>query len=76
MVMIPMMASILDDIRKAIKASRKTRYRISKDTGISESQLCGLMAGTKGLSIEAMERLADYLGFEIVIKPKIKSRHK
>lgn len=68
--MIPTMAPILDDIRQAIKVSGKTRYRISKDTGISEGQLSELMAGTKGLSIEAMERLAHYLGLEIVARPK------
>ncbi len=68
--MIPMMAPILNDIRKAIKASGKTRYRISKDTGISEGQLSELMAGTKGLSIEALERLAYYLGLDIVVRPK------
>ncbi len=69
---IPMMAPILDDIRKAIEASGKTRYRIAQDTGISEGQLCGLMTGTKGLSIESLERLADYLGLEVVARPKPK----
>jgi len=28
------------------------------------------MAGTKGLSVEAIERLVDYLGLEIIIRPK------
>lgn len=64
------MAPILDDIRKAIKASGKSRYRMSKDLGISEGQLSELMAGTKGLSVEAVERLVEYLGLEVVIRPK------
>ena len=64
------MAPILDDIRKAIKASGKSRYCISKDTGISEGQLSELMAGTKGLSIDALELLADYLGLEVVARKK------
>ncbi len=64
------MAPILDDIRKAIKSSDVTRYRISKDTGINESQLSALMAGRKGLSIVALEKLADYLGLEVVTRPK------
>ncbi len=68
--MIPIMAPILDDIRKAIEASGKTRYRISKDTGISEGQLSELMAGTKGLSIESLELLACYLELEILVRPK------
>ena len=64
------MGRILDDIRKAIKASKKSRYAISKDTGISQGQLSDLMAGKKGLSIESLERLADYLGLEIVARRK------
>ena len=68
--MIQMMAPILDEIRNAIKASGKSRYRISKDTGTSEGQLSELMAGTKGLSIEALERLAGYFDLEVVLRPK------
>jgi plasmid maintenance system antidote protein VapI len=64
------MAPILDDIRNAIKTSGKSRYRMSKDLGISEGQLSELMAGTKGLSVEAVERLVEYLGLEVVIRPK------
>ena len=65
-----MMADMLDEIRRAIEASKMTRYRIWKQTGISESQLCNLMKGQCGLSIAALERLADCLGLEIVIRPK------
>jgi len=61
---------LLDAIRKAIKAGGVTRYRIAKDTGVSQSQLSRLMIGERGLSIEALERLADYLGLRIVLKPK------
>ena len=64
------MAPIFDDIRNAIKASGTSRYRISQDLGISEGQLSELMAGTKGLSVEALERLVEYLGLEVVIRPK------
>ena len=70
------MGPILDDIRKAIDTSGKSRYRISKDTGISESRLCQLMAGTKGLSIEALELLADHLGLEIVARRKRRRKGK
>ena len=64
------MAQVLDEIRVAIKASGKTRYRIAKDLEISQAQLSRLMSGERGLSIEALERLADYLELEIVIRPK------
>ena len=62
------MERILDQIRKAIKASSKSRYRMAEETGIPESQLSRLMSGEKGLSIESLERLAGCLGLEITIR--------
>ena len=55
------MGRIHDAICNAIEGSDKTRYRISKDTGISQTQLSRVMSGERGLSIDALERLADYL---------------
>ena len=66
------MATVLEQVRRAIKASSKTRYRLSKETGIGEPQLCKLMAGKAGLSIESLEELAKALGLEVVIRPKRK----
>jgi len=68
------MAKIPDTIRKAIVNSKTTRYAISKKTGVSESQLSQFMKGTKGLSYDALERVADCLGLEITIKPKRKKK--
>lgn len=62
------MGRTLDAICEAIEASDKTRYRIAKDTGISQAHLSRLMSGERGLSIDALERLADYLGLEITIR--------
>ena len=64
------MGHVLDDIRKAINGSDKSRYRIWKETGITQAQLSKLMHGERGLSIEALERLAENLELEIVIRPK------
>lgn len=64
------MTPIYDDIRDAIEAGDMSRYRIAKQTGISESQLSLFMAGNKGLSVEALETLADCLGLEITTKRK------
>jgi len=61
---------MLDEIRRAIKAGDKTRYRLSQETSIPQSQLSRLMTGEKGLSFEAMERLAEALDLEIIIRPK------
>lgn len=63
------MKSIFEQIRKAIKASEKTRYRLSKETGISQPQLSRLMSKQEGLSVENIEKLADAMGLEIIIRP-------
>jgi transcriptional regulator with XRE-family HTH domain len=64
------MSKILDAIREAIEKGDTSRYRIWKDLGLSESHLSKLMRGDRGLSIEAAERLAEYLNLEISIRPK------
>lgn len=64
------MSEILDAVRQAIRTGTKTRYRIWKETGISQGQLSKLMRGQRGLSIEALERLAKCLDLEITIRPK------
>ena len=64
------MSQLLDAIRKAIEASGKTRYRIAQESGVAESVLSRLMSGERGLSINALEQLADYLDLEIVIRQK------
>ncbi len=68
--MLTCMVRLLDEIRDAIEASGKTRYRIAHESGIAESVLSRLMSGERGLSIDALETLADYLGLEITIRPK------
>jgi len=62
--------AILERLRKAIKASGKTRYRIAKESGIAQSQLSRLMSRQRGLSIESLAKLADCLGLEITTRPK------
>ena len=64
------MAGLLDAICGAIETSGTTRYRIAQDTGISQTQLCRVISGERGLSIDALETLADYLELEIVMRPK------
>ncbi len=74
--MFNLMSKILNDIRKAIEASNKSRYRLSKDTSIPQSQLSRLMTGESGLSVEALERLAKALELEIVIRNKTKRKRR
>jgi len=64
------MSKMLDEIRKAIDASGKTRYRIWQETGLTQAHLSKVMSGERGLSLDAMETLAECLGLEIMIRPK------
>ena len=67
------MAQLIESIRAAVEASGETRYRIAQQTGIAESQLSRLMNGERGLSVDTLEILADYLGLRIVIEPRGKT---
>lgn len=64
------MSEILDKLRDAIQASPKSRYRLSQETGVEQSQLSRFMAGTRGLGAESIEKLAEALGYEIIIRKK------
>jgi len=63
-------ANILDELKIAIESSSLSRYLIAQETGIPQSALSRLMSGERGLSVENVEILADYLGLEIIIRPK------
>lgn len=50
--------------------SGKTRYRIAKESGVSAGQLSRLVNGERGMTVDTIEKLADYLGYRITIQPK------
>ena len=57
---------LTDQIRKSMDDSGLTRYRISQATGIDESALSKFYRGTRGLSLESLDRLCDYLGLQVI----------
>ncbi len=68
------MQTIFEQLRKAIQSSEKTRYKLWQETAIDQGQLARFMAGTDGLSVANVERLAEALGLEIIIRPKRRQR--
>ena len=56
---------LTDQLRQAIDDSGLTRYRIAKETGISESALAQFYNGHRGLSMEALNGLGVYLQLTI-----------
>lgn len=68
------MKPLSEQLRDAIENSGKSRYEISKATGVSPQSLSKFVLGTRpGLSFSSMDRIGEYLGLEIVKKqPKKK----
>ena len=66
------MSQILDELQRRIQTSGKSRYALSKEAGIEEAALSRFMAGTRGLSIDSIEKLAKALGCEIIIRKRKK----
>ncbi len=62
---------LTDQLRQAIDDSGLTRYRIAKETGISESALAQFYNGHRGLSIEALNALGEYLQLKITLGRKL-----
>lgn len=58
---------LTDQLRQAIDDSGLTRYRISKETGISESTLAQFYNGHRGLSMEALNALGEFLQLKITL---------
>jgi len=63
-----------DVLKKAIERAGVTRYVISKETGIEQSALSRFISGERGLSMEAIGKLCEYLGLELRPKAKRKAR--
>jgi hypothetical protein len=59
-----------DQIRRAIRDSGRSRYQIWKETGIHQETLSRFMHSKGGLSPNVLDRLAEYLGLELSVRPK------
>lgn len=65
-----MAKSVLDQLRERIEHGDVSRYRIAQDTGIDQAALSRFIHGQTGLNFTTVETLADYLGLEVIIRPK------
>ncbi|MCE9589085.1 MAG: helix-turn-helix transcriptional regulator [Planctomycetes bacterium] len=66
------MSKLLDELKRAMEADGRSRYRIAKDSGLTEAALSRLVSGERGLSVESAERLADVLDLKITLISKRK----
>jgi transcriptional regulator with XRE-family HTH domain len=61
---------LTDQLRQAIDESGLTRYQIAKATGIDESALAKFYNGHRGLSMEALNALGEFLQLTITLGRK------
>ena len=63
-----------DQIRQAIETCGKTRYQISKETGVDAATLCRFVKGRHGLLLDSIDRIAECIGMRVVLEgdPKTK----
>ena len=64
---------IIERIRKEIRTCGKSRYGISKDTGIDKAALCRIMQGGS-CKVETADILLRYFGLTITKKGKKRGR--
>jgi predicted transcriptional regulator len=52
---------ITEQLRQAILNARVSRYRIAKETGVTEAALSRFVKGTGGLSLASVDKLGLFL---------------
>lgn len=68
--------SFTESLREAVRNAPVSRYEIARATGISEGNLSRLVHGTRGLSMENLDVICDYLGLELAGSEPTKQRKK
>ena len=54
-----------EQMKKAIDAYGISRYQLSKESGVSESQLSLFMSGQRSLTLKSAGKIAEVIGLEI-----------
>ena len=54
-------------LREVLKREQVTAYRLWKDLGIDQGQLSKFFSGKINISLEMLERIADYLGYDLAL---------
>ena len=67
--------SFIDQVRQAIGQSGLSQYAICKSCGIDKGNMSRFMKGESGLSLEAIDRIADLIGMKITVESKKVVKH-
>ena len=63
-------AKLSDQIRKLVRTSEHSRYRICAETGIDQGAMSHFLAGHRGLSLDSLDRLGEFLRLRVVADAK------
>lgn len=65
---------LTDQLRRIVAESGKSLGQITRDTGIDKSALSRFVNGERGLSMEALDKIGEYLGLRFAADKRRKSR--
>ncbi len=68
----PLGRTLTDSLRTAIRKSGLTCYRITKDTRVDKAVLSRFLRGSISPMLDSADRLATYLGLQLVPDPDAK----
>jgi plasmid maintenance system antidote protein VapI len=68
--------SFSEQLREAVLRCGETRYRISKDTGITEAQLSRFVNGHADLSLPTIDKLTEYIGARLTLQRATRKANK
>ncbi len=54
-------------LKEVLNREEVTAYRLWKDLKINQGQLSKFFSGKAGMSLENLERIADYLNYDLVL---------
>jgi transcriptional regulator with XRE-family HTH domain len=57
-----------DQVRQAIRGADCTRYAMAKATGIDQAVLSKFLTGERGMSLESLDKLAEFLNLQITVR--------
>jgi hypothetical protein len=60
--------NLSDQLRRAMANSGYTRYRISQETGLNEAALGKFFHGDRGLSLDSLDKLVEFLNLELTVR--------
>jgi DNA transposition AAA+ family ATPase len=66
--------ALSETLKRLIENSGQSRYQIWRATGIDQATLSRFMNGKGGLSVEALDAIAEFLDLEIVKRQSTKPR--